>query len=105
MLIGDPRTAGYILKAFERFRAGRADILGLLRYCKNIAAAEFLASQLDNNDDAEIRKVAQETLENMTAEKYATREEWEGFIKVLGIRPGWAPVNEQRDVLATPLEK
>ena len=50
--------------------------------------------RVDNADDAAIRQSAQEVLEAMTGEKYSSREEWESFVKGLGIRPEWKEKRE-----------
>ncbi len=93
-LLGDKRTPYYITRAFERFRPGRKTIITYLSYFKSIHAARFLANQLEDSEDAEVRKAAKATLELMTGEKFGTKEDWTGFIDLLGLRPDWAEPKE-----------
>jgi HEAT repeat protein len=103
-LIGDRRTPLYVMKAFDRFRQGRPEILGVLVYFKSIPAARFVADLLESNDNDQIRKAAAKTLELMTNEHYESREQWIGFIDLLQVRPEW---QEPKDTtkLPEPLEK
>ena len=93
-LLGDKRTPLYITKAFDRFRVGRKTIIVHLGFFKSIHAVKFLANQLEDNEDNEIRKVAMKTLELMTGEKYETKADWLGFIELLALRPEWAEPKE-----------
>ena len=86
-------TPSFVMKAYNRFRPGRKDLMQALDTIKNIDAARFLAEKLED-DDNEIRRVAMETLERLTKEKYEKRDEWNAFIELLALRPGW---NGQRE--------
>ena len=93
-LIGERRTPSYIIKSFERFRQGRKRLLETLGSFKSVTAARFLASQLEENDDNEVRKIASKTLEVMTSEHYETKEQWISFIDLLTLRPDWQEPKE-----------
>lgn len=81
-------TTNHIMKAYNRYRPGRKDILGTLDLVKDVNAARFLADKLED-DDNEIRRVAMDTLERLTKEKYEKREDWVQFIELLAFRPDW----------------
>jgi HEAT repeat protein len=87
----DKRTPAYIVSAFRRYRQGREDIMKNLRYLKDLGALEFLIEQLEQNDDPKIKKVAHQTLVELTGNEAHDAEEWRGIRNVLQVRPDWAP--------------
>lgn len=94
-LIGEKRTPDYIVKAFERFRQGREDILRVLSYFKCATSVTFLLEKLES-DSPRVKKAAQETLQILSQENNLTgADEWRAWWEQVRTRQDWV---EAKDV-------
>jgi HEAT repeat protein len=91
-LIGERRTPSYIIKAFERYRQGREDLLRHLSFFKSGEAIEFLIEKIVS-DDPKIKKSSLEALRVLTGENLETSDEWRGWWDVNKVRPDWIRTN------------
>ncbi|HYG75694.1 MAG TPA: HEAT repeat domain-containing protein [Planctomycetota bacterium] len=93
--LGDKRAPSYIMKAYQRYRNGRAELIKTLSYIKDLSVLEFLAEQVDN-DDPKVKRAAHETLVLLTGEEAKDSEEWRGIITVIRGRPDWIQTDTPR---------
>lgn len=101
-LIGDKQTPEYIIKACERYRTGREQLIKHLSAFKCAASINFLLQQLDN-DAPSMRKVANETLRNLTQENFTTPDEWASWWDLAKVRPSWIQVESDYSKLPSPV--
>ncbi|MBI3830627.1 MAG: HEAT repeat domain-containing protein [Planctomycetes bacterium] len=85
-LIGEPRTVSYVLRAYQRYREGRARLIGTLAKFKYFEAIEFLVD-CTNEDNPEVRKTAMDTLQVVTGEKYDNYDDWLSWWNINKVRP------------------
>jgi HEAT repeat protein len=86
-VIGDKRAPSYIMRAFQRYRAGREDLVRHLSYFKDAEGIEFLIEQADN-DSPPVKKAVNETLKVISNEQHLEgTEEWRGWWEVNKVRP------------------
>ena len=88
-LIGDPRAPRHIIRAFQRYRQGREDLLKHLAYFKDGEAVEFLLDEIDKEDSPKIKKAALETLRILSHEDYESIDDWRSWWSVSKVRPDW----------------
>lgn len=93
--LGDKRAPSYIMKAFQRYRAGRPELLKNLSYIKDFASLEFLAEQADN-DDPKVKKAALETFVLLSGEEAKDAEECRSITPILRNRPDWIQTDGPR---------
>jgi HEAT repeat protein len=99
--IGDKQTPEYIIKACERYRTGREQIIKHLSAFKCAASINFLLQQLDS-DTPSIRKAANETLRNLTQENFSTPDEWASWWDLAKVRPSWIQVESDYSRVPSP---
>jgi|GEM_PF-2504778 len=93
--LGDRRAPSYMIKAFHRFRPGRADLVRNFAYMnpKDINALEFLVEECEN-EDLIVKKAINETLVLITGEKEDDKDGWRQVFQVLRGRPDWIQAPE-----------
>ena len=100
-LIGDKQAPNYIIKAFQRYRQGREDIIKHLAAFKSATCVDFLLEQLDN-DAPKIKKAAQDTLQLLTGENLTGVDEWKSWWEVTKTRPDWIQVSSETNKVPDP---
>ncbi|MFH0938619.1 MAG: HEAT repeat domain-containing protein [Planctomycetota bacterium] len=101
-LIGERRTPSYIIKAFERFRQGRENLIRHLAYFKDGDAIEFLIDKVED-DNPQVKKAAKETLALLTGEpNLESKDDWVGWWNVNQTRPDWIRSNAKAPKIPEP---
>jgi len=91
-LVGEKRTPAYIVRAFQRYRQGREELIGYLASFKDPTGIQFLIEQVDADDPA-VKRAAREALSVVSGgENYETGEEWRGWWEVNKVRPDFMPL-------------
>lgn len=93
--LGDKRAPSYIMKAFQRYRAGRPELIKNLSFIKDFSSLEFLAEQADN-DDPKVKKAALETFVLLSGEEAKDAEECRSITPILRTRPDWIQTDGPR---------
>lgn len=93
--LGDKRAPSYIMKAFQRYRAGRPELIKNLSFIKDFNSLEFLAEQADN-DDPKVKKSALETFVLLSGEEAKDAEECRSITPILRTRPDWIQTDGPR---------
>lgn len=95
-LLGDRRLVPIVIRAFQRYHKGRADIIRHLRRFKKPEAVEFLIAHVDDDDKA-VRLAAADTLKALTGEDCGTnREKWQAMWFQIKTRPEWLETDKPR---------
>ncbi|MCW8129209.1 MAG: HEAT repeat domain-containing protein [Planctomycetota bacterium] len=92
-LVGEPRTVSYVIRAFQRYREGRAHLVSTLSKFKYFEAIEFLVN-CTNDDNNNVRKSAMETLQVVTGERYDNYDDWYSWWNINKVRPDWERIGK-----------
>lgn len=98
--VGEGRAVSYVIRAFQRYRDGRAPLIATLAKFKYYEAIEFLVN-CTNDDNNNVRKVAMETLQVITTERYDNYDDWYSWWNINKARPDWERLGKGADTKAS----